>query len=98
MDSSAFFGISNLAYFIAMAAYISFVAFRRNTIAITATTVTIFGFICQTTALLIRWVDSFNIWMASAPMSRPRSGAFSVPPAVETWAPSNATMMVLAWL
>ncbi len=67
MDSSAFFGISNLAYFIAMAAYISFVAFRKNVIAITATTVTIFGFICQTTALLIRWVDSFNIWMASAP-------------------------------
>jgi len=69
MDSSVFFGISNLAYFIAMAAYISFIAFRKNGIALTATTVTIFGFICQTAAFLTRWVDSYHYWLASAPSS-----------------------------
>ncbi len=67
MSSSTFFGISTLSYFIAMAAYISYIAFRKNAIAITATTVTIFGFLNQTIALLIRWVDSYNFWVASAP-------------------------------
>ncbi len=69
MDSSVFFGISTLAYFIAMAVYISFIAFRKNIISLIATTVTIFGFICQTAALIIRWVDSYNYWLASAPSS-----------------------------
>ncbi len=69
MSSSTFFGISTLAYFIAMAAYISYIAFRKNAIAITATTITVFGFLNQTIALLIRWVDSYNIWVASAPSS-----------------------------
>lgn len=67
MDSSTLFGVSTLAYFIAMVAYISFIAFRKNAIAVTATTVTIFGFICQTTALLMRWADSYTIWAMSAP-------------------------------
>jgi cytochrome c-type biogenesis protein CcsB len=67
MDGSVFSGVSTLAYFIAMAAYISYVAFRKNVMAITATTVTIFGFLGQTVALIIRWIESYNIWMSSAP-------------------------------
>jgi cytochrome c-type biogenesis protein CcsB len=69
MDSSLLFGISTLAYFIAMAAYICFVSFRKNVIAMAATTVAIFGFVCQSGALVLRWIDSYYFWMASAPTS-----------------------------
>lgn len=69
MSSSTFFGISELSYFIAMAAYISYIAFRKNAIGVTATTITIFGFVNQSIALLIRWVNSYYFWVASAPSS-----------------------------
>ncbi len=67
MSSSTFFGIAALSYFIAMAAYISYIAFRKNAIGIAATTITIFGFLTQTVALLIRWANTYNIWVAATP-------------------------------
>jgi cytochrome c-type biogenesis protein CcsB len=67
MSSATFFGISDLFYFIAMAFYISYIALRKNTIGIIATTTTIFGFLSQTVAFLIRWVDSYHYWVASTP-------------------------------
>jgi len=67
MDSSTLFGISTFAYFVAMAVYFSYIAFRKNVVAVTATAVTAFGFLCQTGALLLRWIDSFDVWVASAP-------------------------------
>lgn len=65
MDSSTFFSISTLLYFIAMAVYITYIGFRKNTIALTATTLTILGFVCQSIGLTIRWVDSYNMWVMS---------------------------------
>lgn len=67
MSSSTFFGISELSYFIAMATYIGYIAFRKKAIGVTATTITIFGFLNQSIALLIRWVDSYYFWVASTP-------------------------------
>ncbi len=67
MDSSTFFSISTLSYFIAMALYISYVAFRKSAIAITATTVMILGFFFQSIALILRWVDSYNLWVSTTP-------------------------------
>ncbi len=67
MDSSIFFGISTLIYFIAMAVYIIYFAFRKKSIGVTATTLTISGFVCQSIAMAIRWVDSYNMWVMSAP-------------------------------
>jgi cytochrome c-type biogenesis protein CcsB len=69
MDSSTFFSISTLLYFIAMAIYISYVAFRKDMIATIATSVTIAGFVFQTIAFLLRWVDSYNLWVFSSPSS-----------------------------
>ncbi len=69
MSSSTFFGISELFYFIAMAAYFSYIAFRKNSIALTATAITVFGFLSQSIALLVRWGDSYNYWVASTPSS-----------------------------
>lgn len=67
--SGTFFGISNGLYFIAMVAYISYMIFRNNRIAIAATGVTVLGFLVQTLALTFRWIDSYAFWMASVPSS-----------------------------
>ena len=36
-----------------------------------------------------------KIWIASQPRSSPRSTAFSRPPAVETWAPTNMVAILV---
>jgi cytochrome c-type biogenesis protein CcsB len=59
MDSSVFFGISTVAYIAAMITYITYTAFKKQTIGIIATTITIIGFVCQTMAFLMRWKE-FN--------------------------------------
>ena len=69
MSSSTFFGISELSYFIAMATYISYLAFRKNAIGVTATVITVFGFLNQSLALIIRWADSYSFWLDSSPAS-----------------------------
>ncbi len=69
MSSSTFFDISALAYILAMVVYVGYIAFRNNAVGIAATTITIFGFISQSIALLIRWVNSYYFWVASAPSS-----------------------------
>jgi cytochrome c-type biogenesis protein CcsB len=61
MDSSVFFGISTMAYIVAMIIYITYLAFRNRTIGMAATTVTIIGFISQTMAIIIRWKEFYEI-------------------------------------
>jgi cytochrome c-type biogenesis protein CcsB len=61
MDSSTFFGISTMAYIVAMIIYITYLAFRNKTIGITATTITIVGFISQTMAIFMRWKEFYEI-------------------------------------
>jgi len=69
MSSTTFFDLSAGAYIIAMIIYIIYLATRKNTIGIIATTFTIAGLITQTTAFIIRWVNSFNYWVANNPDS-----------------------------
>jgi cytochrome c-type biogenesis protein CcsB len=61
MDSSTLFGISTLAYIIAMIVYITYLAFRAPQLGITATTVTIVGFVSQTFAILMRWKEFYQM-------------------------------------
>jgi len=73
MDSSIFFGISTIAYFLAMIIYITHLAFKKKTIGITATGITIFGFASQTIAFILRWKEfahfsGMGIWR-SAPLT-----------------------------
>jgi cytochrome c-type biogenesis protein CcsB len=69
MNSSLFFDISAGAYLAAMITYIIFLVVRNKTVGIVASSITIFGFVCQTTALAIRWVNSYYFWMSSHPQS-----------------------------
>lgn len=73
MDSSLFFGLSTMAYILAMMTYITYLAFKKHLLGIIATTVTIFGFISQTFAIILRWKDfadlsGMGIWK-SAPLT-----------------------------
>ena len=61
MDSSTFFGISTMAYIVAIIIYITYLAFRNKIIGVAATTITIVGFISQTLAIFIRWKEFYEI-------------------------------------
>jgi len=61
MDSSFFFGISTMAYILAMITYITYLAFRKNLIGIGATTITIIGFISHTLAIGLRWKEFYDL-------------------------------------
>ncbi len=73
MQSPLFFGISSISYVVAMMVYITYLAFRKNSIGVTATAVTIFGFACQTLAIGLRWIefhDTFGMsWLRSIPLT-----------------------------
>jgi cytochrome c-type biogenesis protein CcsB len=57
MDSSALFGISTMAYILAMIMYMTYLAFRKEQLGITATAITIAGFAAQTLAIILRWKE-----------------------------------------
>lgn len=61
MNSSFFFGLSTMAYILAMITYITYIAFRKNQVGIMATTITIMGFVSQTFAIFMRWKEFSNL-------------------------------------
>ncbi len=69
MNSSLLFGIATLSYLVAMVLYISYLAFRKKGVGLAATSVTLFGFIVQTTALILRWYESYQMDIGRVPLS-----------------------------
>jgi len=73
MDSSFFFGISTMAYMVAMMIYITYLAFKKSQLGILATTVTVIGFLSQTAAILLRWSEFAELsgmgFLRSAPLT-----------------------------
>jgi cytochrome c-type biogenesis protein CcsB len=73
MNSSFFFGLSTMAYILAMIIYITYLAFKKTQIGITATTVTIVGFVSQTLAIILRWKEFADLsgmgFLRSAPLT-----------------------------
>jgi cytochrome c-type biogenesis protein CcsB len=61
MNSSTFFGLSEMAYMMAMVAYIGYLVFKNKGIGVAATAITIFGFSSQTIAIIQRWIESYSI-------------------------------------
>jgi len=61
MDSSVFFGISTVAYILAMIIYITYLAFKKHGIGTAATTVTVIGFVSQSIAFLLRWKEFYEM-------------------------------------
>ncbi len=73
MDSSFFFGLSTMAYIIAMIVYITYLAFKKSQIGIFATTLTVIGFVSQTSAIILRWKEFADLsgmgFLRSAPLT-----------------------------
>ncbi len=69
MSSSMFFDISAGAYIAAMITYITYLVVRNKTVGLIASTITIFGFVSQTAALIIRWIHSYDFWLSGNPSS-----------------------------
>jgi len=69
MNSSLLFSIATLSYLFAMVLYIGYLAFRKKGIGTTATIVTVFGFLVQTAALLLRWRESYQMDIGRVPLS-----------------------------
>jgi cytochrome c-type biogenesis protein CcsB len=61
MDSSFFFGLSTIAYFLAMVTYITYLGFKKKQIGLVATVITITGFVSQTIALALRWKEFYAV-------------------------------------
>jgi cytochrome c-type biogenesis protein CcsB len=57
MDSSVLYGVANVAYILAMMAYITFLATKKNVVGQGATTITVIGFISHTLAFFMRWKE-----------------------------------------
>ncbi len=69
MSGGIFFDIAAGAYIAAMITYIIYLVVRNKTVGLVASTITIAGFAFQSTALIIRWVNSYYFWMGSHPSS-----------------------------
>jgi len=73
MDSSLFFGLSTMAYILAMMTYITYLAFKKHQVGIMATIITIFGFVSQTLAIILRWKEFADLsgmgFVKSAPLT-----------------------------
>lgn len=69
MTSSVFFDISAGAYIAAMIAYIIYLVSRNKTTGLTASVITIIGFVAQSAAFLVRWINSYYFWVSEHPTS-----------------------------
>jgi cytochrome c-type biogenesis protein CcsB len=61
MDSSTFFGLSTVAYVLAMVTYIIYLAFKKESVGIVATALTVAGFVSHTLAFGLRWKEFYDI-------------------------------------
>ena len=69
MESSLLFNFATLAYLAAMVLYISFLAFKKDSIGKSASVVTYLGFGVQTVALFLRWWESYQMDIGRVPLS-----------------------------
>lgn len=61
MDSGQLFNLTTVAYFAAMVLYFAYIASKNNKVALAATGAAVAGFLIQTTALGLRWYESYQI-------------------------------------
>jgi cytochrome c-type biogenesis protein CcsB len=69
MNGDLFFDIAGLVYIIATVVYVVYFAFRNKTFGIAATITAAFGFVIQSTGLIVRWIGSYNMWVLENPAS-----------------------------
>lgn len=69
MNNSVLFGISIFVYFFAMVLYVSYLAFRSEALGKVATLSLLAGVIVETTAIGMRWYESYQLGIGRAPLT-----------------------------
>jgi cytochrome c-type biogenesis protein CcsB len=69
MTNSFLFGISIFVYFFAMVLYVSYLAFRSESLGKVATFVLLAGVGVETAAILLRWYESYQMGIGRAPLT-----------------------------
>jgi cytochrome c-type biogenesis protein CcsB len=69
MTNSLLFGISIFVYFFSMVLYVSYLAFRSESLGKVATLTLLVGVIVETTAIFLRWFESYQMGIGRAPLT-----------------------------
>jgi cytochrome c-type biogenesis protein CcsB len=69
MTNSLLFGISMFVYFFSMVLYVSYLAFRSETLGKVATFTLLAGVIIETAAIFLRWYESYQLGIGRAPLT-----------------------------
>jgi len=69
MTNSLLFGISIFVYFFAMVLYVSYLAFRSETLGKICTLTLLSGVLIETAAIFIRWYESYQLGIGRAPLT-----------------------------
>ncbi|MFH2075340.1 MAG: c-type cytochrome biogenesis protein CcsB [Pseudomonadota bacterium] len=69
MTNSLLFGISIFVYFFSMVLYVSYLAFRSETLGKVATGTLLAGVLVETAAILLRWYESYQMGIGRAPLT-----------------------------
>src|SRR3989339_1723189 len=69
MTNSLLFGISIFVYFFAMVLYVSYLAFRSETLGKICTLTLLTGVLIETAAIGMRWYESYQMGIGRAPLT-----------------------------
>lgn len=69
MTNSLLFGISIFVYFFSMVLYVSYLAFRSETLGKVCTFTLLAGVIIETAAIFVRWYESYQLGIGRAPLT-----------------------------
>jgi len=69
MSSSLFFNVTTIAYMASMVVFFAFLASKNKVIGLVGSLLAYAGFLIQTTAIILRWKESYAIGYGHAPLS-----------------------------
>jgi cytochrome c-type biogenesis protein CcsB len=69
MSSSMLFNVTTISYMVSTLAFMAFLASKNKTVGFAGTLAAIFGFVAQTTAIGLRWKESYDLGRGHAPLS-----------------------------
>jgi len=69
MTNSLLFGISIFVYFFSMVLYVSYLAFRSESLGKVATLTLLAGVLIETAAISLRWLESYQMGIGRAPLT-----------------------------
>jgi len=69
MTSSLLFNVTTFAYLVSMLLFFAFLASRNKSLGTGGITVAYLGLLAQTTAILLRWKESYDMGVGHAPLS-----------------------------